>query len=102
MAGFLCHWALIKWFTKAWLSCLKLEIDLGGSLEYQTLAEAFRVVWKALHMISSGTAWSVMKEIYVSRWSTGSVVPSKGSIVGILFVKQGFAHHLQCEGSVSS
>ena len=56
----------------------------GGSLLNHTLAGPFRVVGKALHMISTRTPKRCMVVLNMAIWSQGSWVPSYESRVGIL------------------
>ena len=56
----------------------------GGSLPNHTLAEPFKLVGKALHMILSETPWMCMVVLKVAMWSQGSLISSYESKVGIL------------------
>ena len=72
----------MKWWTKQWLSYLKLAIALEGTLLNQTLAVPFKVVRNALHMTSSGVIWRCISVLYNLMWSKGSFKPMNDSSCG--------------------
>jgi len=51
-------------------------MELGVILLNQTLVGPFRVVGKALHMISSSTPYKCIRVLKDSKWSRGSLDPS--------------------------
>ncbi|XP_077245451.1 uncharacterized protein LOC143885259 [Tasmannia lanceolata] len=62
----------------------KLSMEFGLILEYQSLAAPVRVVGKALQRNPSEAPWRSIIVLNVSKWSTGSVVPSYCETGGIL------------------
>ena len=56
-------------------SSSKLPIVEGGILLNQTLAGPFKVVGKALHIISSGVFYKFIRLLKDSMWSSGSFDP---------------------------
>ena len=65
--------------------------DVGGNKENQDLSALFRVLGKALNMITSTTPCMDMLVRNISKWSMGSVVLSYDSMVGSLKPLDGMA-----------
>ena len=80
----LCLCPLIKLLTKNLLNYSKEPTLFKGILLNHTCASPLRVVGKALHIISSGTAWRCIVVLKVAIWSKGSRIPSYESKEGIL------------------
>ena len=79
----LCLCPLMKCMTKCPLNSLKMETVFGVSLLNHTLAGPFKVVRKALHIISSITPCKYMRVLNDSKWSSGSSEPSYAFTCGI-------------------
>ena len=73
-----------KLLTNNLLNSLNKVMVFGGNFLNHTLVGPFKVVGKALHIISSGTPCRCMVVLNVAMWSQGSCVPSYESKVGVL------------------
>ena len=73
-----------KLLTNNLLNSWNEVMVFGCSLLNHTLPGPFKVVGKALHMISSRTLWRSMVVLNVAIWSQGSRVPSYEPRIGIL------------------
>ena len=73
-----------KLLTNNLLNSWKEVIVFGGNFPNLTLVGPFKVVGKALHIISSGTPCRCMVILNMAMWPQGSCVPSYESRVGIL------------------
>ena len=65
------------------LKSLKVLIELGVNLLNQILTGPFNVVGKALQIISFDAPWRCIRVMKNSKWSKGSLDPSKFSTCGI-------------------
>ena len=77
-----CLYPLMKCVTRCPLNSLKVETMFGVSLLNHTLASPFKVIGKAIHIISSETPCKCMRVLNDSRWLSGSLDPSYALLWG--------------------
>ena len=73
-----------KLLTNNLLNSLNKVMVFGGNFLNHTLVGPFKVVGKALHIISSVTPCRCMVVLNVAMWSQGSCISSYESKVGVL------------------